>query len=217
MTDNTARSLVAEDLPLREEIVRGLNGSPPALPSRLFYDDRGARLFERICTLPEYYPTRCELEILARALPEIAANLGPGCEVIEPGSGEGIKTRRLLAALDAPRLYQPLDVAAEQLREAAARLRTHFPALTVVPVVADFTKPLHLPAAVGRRVFFFPGSTIGNFPPQMAEELLASWHADAGPEGQLLIGVDLRKDPQVLHAAYNDAAGVTAAFNRNIL
>ncbi len=202
---------------MRDEILAALRQPQPELPSKYFYDDRGARLFERICTLPEYYPTRAELAILEAYAADIAAELGPGCEIVEPGSGEGVKIRRLLSALDRPSVYRPIDVAGAQLDEAAATLRAEYPRLTVTPVHADFTRPLDLPPAQGRRVFFFPGSTIGNFLPEEAIGLLRQWHAVAGTQGRLLIGVDLRKDPETLRAAYNDAAGVTAEFNRNIL
>lgn len=202
---------------LRDEVRQTLQQSPPWLSSRFFYDAEGARLFEQICTLPEYYPTRCELEILQQYLPEIARRLGPDCEIIEPGSGEGIKTLRLLEALERPALYRPIDVAREQLLEACERLRARFPQLAVEPMHADFTAGMPFPPASGRRVFYFPGSTIGNFPRAQAQSLLAHWRQHAGADGALLIGVDLRKDPQRLRAAYNDAAGVTAAFNRNML
>lgn len=202
---------------VRDEVRNSLQQSPPWLSSRFFYDAEGARLFEQICTLPEYYPTRCELEILQEHLPEVARRLGPGCEIIEPGSGEGIKTRRLLEALDQPAIYRPIDVARDQLLQASAGLRAAFPQLAVEPMHGDFTGAIPFPAVAGRRVFYFPGSTIGNFPREQAQALLARWRQHAGTDGALLIGVDLRKDPQRLHAAYNDASGLTAAFNQNIL
>lgn len=219
MSESTARKTdeTTAIRALRDEVRHSLQQQPSWLSSRFFYDARGARLFERICTLPEYYPTRCELEILQEHLPAIAKELGSACEIIEPGSGEGIKTRRLLEALDRPCAYRPIDVAEDQLAEASTRLRARFPELLVQPVHGDFTQDLTLPACEGRRVFYFPGSTIGNFPPEQAQELLARWRRHAGPDGALLIGVDLRKDPALLRAAYNDAAGVTAAFNQNIL
>jgi dimethylhistidine N-methyltransferase len=202
---------------LISEVLQGLSAQPPRLASKYFYDAKGARLFEQICTLPEYYPTRCELEILRDQAADMAAELGAGVEVVEPGSGEGVKIRHLLRALDAPHSYRPMDVAAEQLRLAAARLREDFPTLVVNPVVGDFTAALNLQPVAHPRLFFFPGSTIGNFPPLQAQALLKRWAQMAGRQGYLLIGVDLRKNPAILHAAYNDRQGVTAAFNRNIL
>ena len=212
-----SRSPSPADQAMRSEVLQSLQDSPAWLSSKYFYDARGARLFERICTLPEYYPTRSELEILENSLPAIAEALGEDCEIVEPGSGEGIKTRRLLKALHRPRSYRPIDVAGEQLSAAADRLRAQFPELEVRPVEGDFTKDLALPQAEGRRVFYFPGSTIGNFPSAQAQALLRRWATQAGPQGQLLIGVDLRKPKAILEAAYADAQGVTAAFNRNIL
>jgi dimethylhistidine N-methyltransferase len=147
----------------------------------------------------------------------MAAELGAGVEVVEPGSGEGVKIRHLLRALESPHSYRPMDVAAEQLRGAAATLQAEFPKLRVNPLVGDFTAALNLQPVPHPRLFFFPGSTIGNFPPLQAQALLKRWAAMAGAQGYLLIGVDLRKDPDILHAAYNDSQGVTAAFNRNIL
>ncbi len=219
MPESTVRNTREHDAVarIRDEVRHSLAETPPWLSSRFFYDARGARLFERICTLPEYYPTRCELDILQQHLPAIADKLGPGCEIIEPGSGEGVKTHRLLQALNAPCAYRPIDVAGDQLEQSSARLRSRFPALTVEPIHGDFTQDLPLPQSAGRRVFYFPGSTIGNFPRDQAQALLARWQQHAGPDGALLIGVDLRKDPALLRAAYNDAAGVTAAFNRNLL
>lgn len=204
---------------IREEVRQSLRSATPWLSSRFFYDARGARLFEKICTLPEYYPTRCELEILQNHLPQIAAGLGPGVEIVEPGSGEGIKTRCLLEALDAPCIYRPIDVASGQLKQAADRLQARFPRLSVEPVCGDFTQDFPLPKVCAgvRRVFYFPGSTVGNFVAQRAQKLLANWRAQAGHDGLLLIGVDLRKEPALLQAAYDDAQGVTAEFNRNIL
>lgn len=222
MTSNSSASAAYDiaprhDAALTAGIVRGLQAEPPRLASKYFYDARGARLFERICTLPEYYPTRCELEILEGQAMDMAAELGAGIEVVEPGSGEGVKIRHLLRALDAPHSYRPMDVAAEQLHEAAKTLAADFPNLRINPVVGDFTAALNLQPVHHPRLFFFPGSTIGNFPPLQAQALLKRWADMAGTQGYLLIGVDLRKDPNVLHAAYNDSQGITAAFNRNIL
>ncbi|MGF6525675.1 L-histidine N(alpha)-methyltransferase [Variovorax sp. PvP013] len=200
---------------LRAGLSRPVRGISP----KFFYDARGSALFDGICDLPEYYPTRTELRILADSAPEIAAHIGPHAEIIEFGAGSLTKVRLLLDALDAPRRYVPIDISGDHLEGAVARLRADYPGLVVQPVAADYTMPLVLPApgeGTGRRVGFFPGSTLGNFTPdealsflQLAARLLRG--------GGLLLGVDLVKDPAVLHAAYNDARGVTAAFNLNLL
>jgi L-histidine Nalpha-methyltransferase len=203
----------------RRDVLRGLRRPHKELPCKYFYDARGSRLFDAICGLEEYYPTRCELEILRRRGGELAAALGPGCAVIEYGSGSSLKTRLLLERLDRPAAYVPIDVSGEHLLRAAARLRARFPGLDVRPVVADFTGPFGLPELppAARRVVYFSGSTIGNFPPDEAVALLAGIRRLCGPGGGLLIGVDLKKDPAVLEPAYDDARGVTAAFNLNLL
>jgi dimethylhistidine N-methyltransferase len=201
------------------ELAAALRESPPRIPSKYFYDADGSLLFERICELPEYYPTRTELAIMRESVAEMAAALGERRVLIEYGSGASLKTRRLLAALDV-RVYVPIDVSATALDEAAARLAEEFPALDIEPVVGDFTRMLALPPSVPRsasRVVYFPGSTIGNFTHDEACELLAQMRELAGEGGAALVGVDLRKDPAVLRAAYDDAAGVTAAFNLNLL
>ncbi|KWT72484.1 MULTISPECIES: L-histidine N(alpha)-methyltransferase [unclassified Variovorax] len=201
------------------ELFEGLSRSPRGISPKFFYDAAGSQLFDRICELPEYYPTRTEMRILTERAPEIAAQIGPHAEVIEFGAGSLTKVRLLLDALHAPRRYVPIDISGEHLEAAAQRLRTDYPHLGVLPVVADYTMPLVLPArgeGLGQRVGFFPGSTLGNFSPdealaflQLAQRLLRG--------GGLLLGVDLVKDPARLHAAYNDAQGVTAAFNLNLL
>lgn len=197
----------------------GLARSPRSVPPKFFYDARGSALFDRICELPEYYPTRTELRILTECAGEIAAQIGPGAEIVEFGAGSLTKVRLLLDALAAPQRYVPIDISGEHLGAAAQRLRMDYPQLAVQPVVADYTMPLVLPArasGAGPRVGFFPGSTLGNFSPdealaflQLARRLLRG--------GGLLLGVDLVKAPERLHAAYNDAQGVTAAFNLNLL
>jgi L-histidine N-alpha-methyltransferase len=202
------------------DVLRGLSLTCKRLPSKYFYDARGGRLFEQICRLEEYYLTRCELAILRRHGPAIAARLGPGCTLIEYGSGSGRKTDLLLSCLDRPAAYVPVDVNEEQLRQASARLARRHPGLEVVPVAADFTRPFEVPAPARpqkRRVVFFSGSTVGNFEPEEARELLAGVRRLCGPGGGLLIGVDLKKDAAVLERAYDDARGVTAAFNLNLL
>lgn len=199
------------------DLLAGLAAWPRRIPCKYFYDAEGSRLFERICELPEYYPTRTELAILGRHAAEMAACLGPEVELVEFGAGSVRKVRWLLDALDRPRAYLPIDISRDHLVEASRRLAADYPALAIRPVVADYTRPFALPPGAGRRrVGFFPGSTIGNFAPGEARRFLAlAARLLAG--GGLLIGVDLLKDPARLHAAYNDAAGLTAAFNRNVL
>lgn len=202
------------------ELHAGLSLEARSVSPKFFYDVEGSALFDRICELPEYYPTRTELRILTESAGQIAEQIGPDAEIIEFGAGSLTKVRLLLDALQAPRRYVPIDISGEHLEAAAARLRIDYPRLAVQPVVADYTMPLVLPPArekgAGQRVGFFPGSTLGNFTPgealaflQLAQRLLRG--------GGLLIGVDLVKDPALLHAAYNDAEGVTAAFNLNLL
>ncbi len=198
------------------ELLHGLRARPCSVAPKWFYDEVGSRLFERICELPEYYPTRTELALLERHAPAMAELIGPGAEIVEFGAGASRKVRLLLDALDAPRRFLPVDISGEHLESAAAALRRDRPGLRVEPVVADFSEALTLPPALGRRVGFFPGSSIGNFEPPQAARLLrrmAGWLDGGG----LLIGVDLIKDPALLHAAYNDAQGVTGAFNLNLL
>ena len=205
---------------LRAEILAGLRAPAKHLPCKLFYDARGADLFERITTLPEYYPTRTELGILEHALPEIAALTGRDARVVEYGSGSGRKTRLLLRALESPAAYAPVDISRLQLGEVAHALGREFPELHVTPVAADYTADFHLPprqARHGRTLAFFPGSTIGNFEPEQALHFLNRVRALVGDDGALLIGVDFVKDIRTLERAYNDAEGVTAAFNLNML
>jgi len=192
---------------------------PRSISPKYFYDAEGSRLFDRICELPEYYPTRTELSILRERAGEIAAQIGPRAEIVEFGAGSLTKVRLLLDALKSPSRYLPIDISGEHLAGATARLAADWPGLAVQPIVADYTRPFGLPpktAGAGMRVGFFPGSTLGNFDPdealaflRMAARLLRG--------GGLLLGVDLVKSPARLHAAYNDAQGVTAAFNLNLL
>ena len=207
---------------LRREIHAGLRANPKTLPPKLFYDDTGARLFEEITRLDEYYVTRTEHEIMAAHAKEMAALIGPNALLIEPGSGEATKVRMLLDHLENPAAYVPIDISAEQLARVASELTQEYPYLDVIPLEADFTRGLCLPelpdsAHDARRVAFFPGTTIGNLHPPQAVALLREIARVVGPRGGLLLGVDLRKDPTILHAAYNDAHGVTAAFNKNVL
>jgi dimethylhistidine N-methyltransferase len=200
------------------DLVAALSQRPHSISPKYFYDVEGSRLFDRICELPEYYPTRTEIGILERSAGAIAALAGSGAEIVEFGAGSLRKVRLLLQAFDAPAAYLPIDISGEHLRDSAAILRAEFAGLDVHPVVADYTLPLTLPAVSGsaRRIGFFPGSTIGNFTPGEALEFLRR-AAGVLRGGALVLGADLVKDPHVLHAAYNDAQGVTAAFNLNLL
>ncbi len=202
-----------------EDVARGLRGRPKAIPCKYFYDYRGAQLFDQICRLAAYYPTRAELDILRQHGADIASAAGAESDIVELGSGAALKTRLLLSALGMPRRYVPVDVSGEQLEATAAALRGEYPGLEVEPVCADFTQPFSVrPPEPGRRLLvFFPGSTIGNFSPIEAAALMARMRRTCGPTGALLVGIDLKKDPAVLHRAYNDEKGVTAAFNMNLL
>jgi L-histidine Nalpha-methyltransferase len=207
------------DLFAGDEVLAGLRAPRKHLPCKLLYDARGAELFEQICTLDEYYPYRSELALLDEHLPAIAAAIGPAARVIEPGSGAGQKTRMLLRALDRPALYVPIDVSAEQLATTAHELHAAFADLEVAPIAADYTSAIELPIAPpgGRSLVFFPGSTIGNFEPDDARAFLARFAALAGPGASIVLGTDSNRDPDELLRAYDDAQGVTAAFDLNIL
>jgi dimethylhistidine N-methyltransferase len=203
-----------------DDVFAGLRASPKALPARLFYDARGAALFEQITGVEDYYLTRSELALLEASLPRVAARVGPHARVIEPGSGAGRKTRMLLGALGRPATYVPIDVADGQLAETAAALRRDFASLEVLPVLGDYTQPLTVPASlrrVDRSLVFFPGSTIGNFEPGEAARFLARLGQLAGPGAMLLLGADGNTHREELLRAYDDSEGVTAAFNLNVL
>jgi len=204
----------------REDVIAGLSLPQKALPPKYFYDAAGGRLFERICRQPEYYPTRAELALTRRHLAAIARFAGRACELVEYGSGASLKTRLLIRALR-PSAYVPVDISAEALAGAARRLAREFGWLRIFTVTGDFSQPLRLPmfrARAGRRrVVYFPGSTIGNLTPGEAQAFLKMTRGQVGRAGAMLVGVDLKKDANVLHAAYNDARGVTAAFNLNLL
>ncbi|NNL86179.1 MAG: L-histidine N(alpha)-methyltransferase [Myxococcales bacterium] len=201
------------------DVTEGLRASPKTLPCKYFYDERGSRLFDDICELEAYYPTRTELKIMRDAAPEIASALGSAVRLVEYGSGSSIKTRILLDHLRDPAAYVPVDISAEHLTRSAAELSSAYPGLKVLPVCADFTRDFPLPEVpeAKRTVVYFPGSTIGNFSPKDAAEFLRGVADLCGPGGGLLIGVDLVKDRPVLERAYNDEEGVTAAFNLNLL
>jgi dimethylhistidine N-methyltransferase len=201
------------------EVVAGLSATPKQLPPKYFYDSAGSDLFERITALPEYYPTRCELSILREHAGEIAALIPEGAALIEFGSGSSMKTRTLLGAARELAAYVPVDISAEFLDAQANNLRREYPAIAMLPVAADFGASFDLPeAACGLpRAGFFPGSTIGNLDPHEAAAFLRQAGNILGAGGVFIVGVDLIKDEDVLHDAYNDSAGVTAAFNRNLL
>ena len=199
-------------------VLAGLAARPRSIPARFFYDQAGSALFEAITRLPEYYPTRTEAALLAAHAPAVANAVGRGRVVVEFGSGSSAKTPLLLAAV-APRAYVPIDISGDFLRESAAALQRSHPVLPVLPVVGDFTHRIDLPAELhGRPMLgFFPGSTIGNFAHPDAVDLLRAFRATLGEGAWLLIGLDTRKNPSRLVAAYDDAAGVTASFNLNLL
>jgi dimethylhistidine N-methyltransferase len=202
-----------------QEVLNGLSQTPKRLPCKLFYDTRGSALFERICELDEYYLTRTELDILKTNIDEIATSIGPERILVEYGSGASIKTRLLLDALESVAAYIPIDICQSALLASKLVLCEAYPHLPVIPLCGDYTSPLELPVltATSRVAGFFPGSTIGNLDPPAAVEFLKKVRAHCGSVGKLLIGVDLRKDEPTLLAAYDDAEGVTAQFNLNIL
>jgi dimethylhistidine N-methyltransferase len=206
------------DPAFRADVLAGLSRRPRAVPARWFYDRRGSELFDAITRLPEYYPTRAETAILAAIGPELAAAVGARRAVVEFGAGSATKTPLLLRAID-PSAYVPIDISGDYLHAAARALGAAFPGLLVLPVVGDFLRPLALPRAVAGapRLGFFPGSTIGNMGPAAAVDLLRAMRTMLGEGALLLIGMDRVKDTGTLVAAYDDAAGVTAAFNRNLL
>ena len=202
----------------RAALLAGLTAEAKAIPCRFLYDAHGSALFDRICVLPEYYPTRTELGILRAAAPHIAARVGPAAQMIELGGVNSLKARILLDALDWPSAYIPVDISREHLRASAQAVHAQRPDLSVLAVCADYTQPFTLPEAPGgRRLGFFPGSTIGNLQPDEAVDFLASWARRLGPGAAMVVGVDLQKDAAILEAAYDDAEGVTAAFSKNLL
>lgn len=205
---------------LLEVVQRGLTGEPKRLPSWLFYDERGSALFEQICEQPEYYLTRREIALLDEHAQSIADELGADVRVVEYGSGNAQKTPRLLRHLRTPVAYVPVEISPEPLRRSVERLALQFPDLPMQPLCADFSRPLRLPIpprAPRRTVLYFPGSTIGNFENREAAALLRKMRDEMGDTGGILIGVDLKKDPAIIEAAYNDQAGVTARFTLNML
>jgi len=208
----------AEVLAFRRSVEAGLSGTQKTLEAKYFYDAAGSDLFDDICELEEYYPTRTETKILQGRLGELAALAGPSVEVVELGSGSSLKTHHLLSALDRPARYIPLDISASYLDGAAKRLKDFFPDLVIAPLEADFSTNLELPEQKGggKRLLFFPGSTIGNFHREDARIFLERMYHETQAD-LFLIGVDLKKDKAILEAAYDDREGVTAAFNLNLL
>jgi dimethylhistidine N-methyltransferase len=199
-------------------VLRGLGDRPRWLPSKLLYDARGSKLFERICQTPEYYLSRVELEIMRRSAGEMAHACGSRCLLIEYGSGSGAKTRLLLQRLVDPAGYVPVDISVDALQTWAAALSSEFPQLRVFPLCADYTGPCDIPQVPAhRRVVYFPGSTLGNFEPDDAVDFLRRAAQTCGTGGALLVGIDLQKSPAILEPAYADAEGVTAEFELNVL
>ncbi len=200
------------------EVIQGLNRRPRTIEPKFFYDEYGSRLFDALCRTPEYYPTRTEIAILEQHIGDIAQHIASRCVLIEPGSGNSRKVRILLDTLR-PQTYVPIDISKDYLRSTAEHVAEEYPWLTVNAVCADYGTPIDLPDTprAAQKLAFFPGSTIGNFEPRQAVVFLRNMARMVLPDGGLLIGVDLKKDPARLNAAYNDAQGITADFNLNLL
>jgi dimethylhistidine N-methyltransferase len=212
------KTLDPQTLVFRDDVLAGLAASVPAIPARWLYDRRGSELFDEITRLPSYYPTRTETAIFHSIMPEVAARVPKGAVLVEFGAGSQTKTPILLEAI-APAAYVPVDISGDYLEQSAAELQQRFPKIEVIPVVADFARPFTLPGGIGHlpRLGFFPGSTIGNFVPWSATDLLRQFRALLGPGSQLLIGMDRVKPIDRLIAAYDDPEGVTAEFTLNLL
>lgn len=220
MSDATSTHLISQQASFLQDVIEGLEDFPKRLPCKYFYDRRGSQLFDRICELDEYYLTRTEQQIMHRHADEMGRCIGENAAVIELGSGSSVKTRDLLDHLLDPTVYIPVDISHQHLQQTAAALRADYPNLKIVPVTADFTAEIPLPEIADRatrRVVYFPGSTIGNFRPDHARALLDQIAELCGPDGGLLIGVDLVKAPATLEKAYDDERGVTAEFNLNLM
>lgn len=214
------KSTTAQTQAFLDDLLAGLSSDSKTLPCKYFYDKRGSELFDQICQLEEYYVTRTEQWIMDQHASEMADQLGRRVRLVELGSGSSTKTHVLLRHLNEPAAYVPVDISRKHLLNTAGNLRQHFPNIEILPVVADFTKPFQIPDSkirASHNAIYFPGSTIGNFPAVAAADLLENLSQRVGPEGGLLIGADLQKDPAVLEAAYNDRQGVTAEFNLNLL
>jgi dimethylhistidine N-methyltransferase len=210
----------AEESAFARDVLKGLGARRKNLPPKYFYDGAGSQLFERITEQPEYYPTRCEMHILQDNAAAIAKLIPAGAALVEFGSGSNKKARILLAAAPVLTAYVPVDISGDMLEQEAEALQRDFPRLTIRPVAADFTQSFELPdeaKAAAMRVGFFPGSTIGNFEPHEAAAFLRNAAKILGPNATLIVGADLIKPAEFLNAAYNDAAGVTAQFNLNLL
>jgi dimethylhistidine N-methyltransferase len=217
---NTNDSTILTDVEFLNDTIQGLSGDRKSLSCKYFYDERGSKLFEKICELDEYYLTRVEAGIMEQHAKSIASQIDSDVMLVEYGSGSSVKTRLLLETLISPTAYVPVDISEEHLLRTADNLRAAYPEIEILPVVADFTKPFQLPestSAASHVALYFPGSTIGNFSEQDAGDLLALMSSMLGQQGGLLIGIDLQKEPAIVEAAYNDSAGVTAEFNLNIL
>ena len=206
------------DPAFREDVLAGLSAPIPAVPARWLYDRRGSELFDEITRLPDYYPTRTETALLDQILPDVASRIPRGAAVVEFGAGSATKTPLLLEAIH-PAAYVPVDISGDYLHESASEVAERFPQISVEPVVADFAREFDLPSSIASlpKLGFFPGSTIGNFVPRTATDLLRSWRDLLGVGSQLLIGMDRVKPVERLIAAYDDPQGVTAAFNLNLL
>jgi len=203
-----------------EEIIDGLLLPEKMISPKYFYDERGSQLFDQITRLPEYYPTETELGIMQDNIDEIVALVGEHASLIEFGSGSSSKTRILIENLNQLAAYVPVDISADHLLESSDRIQQEFPGVEVLPVVADFTQAFALPNPKFmplRNIVYFPGSTLGNFTHDAAHDLLSVMYQEAGENGALLIGIDLRKDPAIIDRAYNDSTGITAEFNLNML
>lgn len=204
---------------LYQDVIKGLSQEQKELPSKYFYDQEGSKLFEKICDVPEYYPTDCEIEIMESHSQEMSELIGRNAQLIELGSGSSKKTRILLDHLNEPTMYVPVDISKEFLNQTAVVLRKDFPDLTINPVAADYTESFDIPSAgdISKKVIYFPGSTIGNFTKEKAKIFMDDLAMGLSAGDGLLIGVDLKKNRNVLEAAYNDSEGITAAFNKNLL
>ena len=203
-----------------DDVLSGLRQTPRTLPCKYFYNERGSKLFDDICQLDEYYLTRTELSIMERHAGEMAEQIGPQVMLVEYGSGSSTKTRLLLDHLEDPVSYVPIDISRSHLQQSADALSAAYPHIEVLPVCADFTHKVTLPSSSrtpSHAAVYFPGSTIGNFHQAAAKEMLARIAALCGKGGGLLIGIDLQKDTETIETAYNDADGVTAQFNLNLL
>jgi dimethylhistidine N-methyltransferase len=217
---NVARHHDVTEDSFRNDVIRGLSQPSKQLNCKYFYDQQGSQLFDQICELDEYYLTRTELLIMQEHAAEMAEQLGSEIALVEFGSGSSVKTRILLDHLTDPVAYLPLDISEQHLLKTALRLRAVYPDVEIIPIIADFTKGFSLPATkrpYSHAAVYFPGSTIGNFTPAQASDMMRRIGRILGPDGGLLIGIDLQKDPAVIEAAYNDSAGVTEEFNLNVL